>query len=549
MRITAAQLNPTVGDIEANLQALKPALYKAAAEHSDLLVLPELYLTAYPPQDLLGKPWFIQRILQAIEQVRKLSLDVPTLGILLGTPYPGEGPGKGLYNSALLIAQGEILAARHKSLLPSYDVFDEARYFDPAADVEPVSFKGQRLGISICEDAWNDPSLWPVRPGYSFDPIQILAEKEADIFINISASPFHAGKEDIRYHLLKGHTRKYRKSFFYVNQVGGNDELIFDGRSIILNPNGDPIHIFPAFKEDMATIDTEGSYPIIAYHPVERIESIYQALILGIRDYMRKCGFKQVVLGLSGGIDSALTACLACAAIGPGNVLGISMPSAHSSRGSVEDSRALAQNLGMVFKVIPIANVYQAYIDTLAQHFQGREADSTEENIQARIRGNFLMAFSNKYGHLLLSTGNKSEMALGYCTLYGDMSGGLSVLADVPKTMVYDLSNLINQQGEVIPRQIIIKPPSAELRPGQVDQDDLPPYEILDEILYYYIEESASVSDLINMGFDADMTRWIVKTIDRNEYKRRQAAPALKVTSKAFGMGRRMPIAAKIQAY
>ncbi len=546
MKITAAQLNPTVGDIEGNLEGLQNAMYIGQRDKCDLLVLPELYLTGYPPQDLLGKPWFIERIIRAIERIKEFSHNFYGMGILLGTPYPGSLPGKGLFNSALLIDQGQIIAAQHKSLLPSYDVFDEARYFDPAAHIEPVHFKDELLGISICEDAWNDASLWPEKQMYSWDPIQILADKGASIFINISASPFHAGKEDIRYRLIKNHAQKHNKIFFYVNQVGGNDELIFDGRSICLDPSGKPIKIFPAFQEYIATIDTKQQYSTSPYLPLDEIESVYQALVMGTRDYITKCGFNKVVLGLSGGIDSALTACLACEAVGARNVLGISMPSPHSSQGSIEDSRKLADNLGMDFKVIPIQDVYKTYIDTLAEHFKDNLPDTTEENLQARIRGNLLMAFSNKLGYLLLSTGNKSEMALGYCTLYGDMSGGLSVLADVPKTMVYDLSSFINRKEEIIPIQIIIKPPSAELRPGQVDQDDLPPYEILDKILHCYIEESSSVTDLINMGFEAEMVKWIVKTIDRNEYKRRQAAPALKVTSKAFGMGRRMPIAAKI---
>lgn len=546
MKITVAQLNPIVGDVENNLNNLQTAMDIGKKDQSDLLVLPELYLTGYPPQDLLGKPWFIERIIQAIEKIKEYSLDSGQMGILLGTPFPGNLPGKGLFNSALLIQQGQIVAVRHKSLLPSYDVFDEARYFDPATNIEPVPFKDELLGISICEDAWNDPSLWPGKRMYPCDPIKILADKGASIFINISASPFHTGKEYIRYHLVKNHARRHKKIFIYVNQVGGNDELIFDGQSICLDSRGEPLHNFPAFKEHTATIDTGQPSSIASFSPLPEIESVYQALVLGIRDYMDKCGFKKAILGLSGGIDSALTACLACAAIGAHNVLGISMPAVHSSRGSVEDSRILADNLGMEFQVIPITDVHNAYLNTLAEHFKDQQPDTTEENLQARIRGNLLMAFSNKFGHLLLSTGNKSEMALGYCTLYGDMSGGLSVLADVPKTMVYELSSFINQHQEIIPSQIIIKPPSAELRPGQVDQDDLPPYEILDKILLYYIEESASVPDLIKMGFEADMVRWIVKAIDRNEYKRRQAAPALKVTSKAFGMGRRMPIAAKI---
>ncbi|NLO20467.1 MAG: NAD+ synthase [Syntrophomonadaceae bacterium] len=548
MKITLAQLNPTVGDIPGNINALTAAFYEAHKEGSDLLVLPELYLSGYPPQDLLDRAWFIQGIMQGLERIRDLSRELPSPGILLGTPYPGQRPGKGLYNSALLMAGGEIVALRHKSLLPSYDVFDEARYFDPAPLIEPVCFRNQVLGISICEDAWNDPALWPQQRMYTLDPIQILADKGAQLFINISASPFHVGKEDLRFQILKSHSRKHQSSFIYLNQVGGNDELIFDGRSMVLGAQGQTLKVFPGFEEHLATIDTAHLSKPGSYYPKDPIQSTYQALVLGIRDYMKKCGFTKAVLGLSGGIDSALTACLACTAVGPANVLGISMPSSHSSRGSIEDSRLLAGKLGMEFKLIPITSLYEAYIDTLNPHFKNRSADTAEENLQARIRGNLLMAFSNKYGHLLLSTGNKSEMALGYCTLYGDMSGGLSALADVPKTLVYQLSHYINREREIIPSQIISKPPSAELRPGQLDQDDLPPYEVLDRILHYYIEESLSVRDLIHMGFEREMVKWIVKKVDGNEYKRRQAAPALKVTGKAFGMGRRMPMAAKIDS-
>jgi NAD+ synthase (glutamine-hydrolysing) len=548
MKITLAQFNPTVGDIGGNIKALTVAFYEAHKEGSDLLVLPELYLCGYPPRDLLDRPWFIQDIMQGLERVQNLSRELPSTGILLGTPYPGRHPGKGLYNSALLIAGGEIVAVCHKSLLPSYDVFDEARYFDPASHIEPICFKNQVLGISICEDAWNDPALWPERRMYPLNPIQILADKGAQLFINISASPFHLGKEELRLQVLKSHTRKHRSSFIYLNQVGSNDELVFDGRSMVLDAQGRTLEVFPAFEEHLATIDTKHPSQPSPYYPQDPIHSTYGALVLGIRDYMKKCGFTKAVLGLSGGIDSAVTACLACAAVGPANVLGISMPSSHSSRGSVEDSRLLARNLGIKYKVIPIAGLYQAYIDTLNPHFKNRSADTTEENLQARIRGNLLMAFSNKYAYLLLSTGNKSELALGYCTLYGDMSGGLSVLADVPKTLVYQLSHYINRDREIIPTQIISKPPSAELRPGQLDQDELPPYEVLDRILHYYIEDSLSVPDLIHMGFDREMVKWIVKKVDGNEYKRRQAAPALKVTGKAFGMGRRMPMAAKIDS-
>lgn len=545
MKITIAQLNPTVGDINGNVQQLMRALEDSHRGNSDLLVLPELFVTGYPPQDLLSKPWFIDRAMKSIQKIRTISCNYPETGILLGIPSPNSLAGKGLFNSAVLVHNGELTSC-HKSLLPTYDVFDEARYFDPAEDISPVPFKGELLGITICEDAWNDPELWPQNRMYSLNPVKVLAQKGATLFINISASPFHLAKDQLRYQLISNHARRHGKPFIYVNQVGGNDELIFDGRSMAFNSQGEAVAVLPAFSEDIRTIDTQNLPPVLKYQPVDKAASLYNALVLGIRDYMRKCGFKKAVLGLSGGIDSALTACLACAAIGPENVLGITMPSAHSSTGSVEDSKLLADNLGMTLKVIPIKEVLNSYLQILTPHFEGAAADTTEENLQARIRGNYLMAFSNKYGFLLLSTGNKSEMSLGYCTLYGDMSGGLSVLADLPKTMVYEVSRYINHDWEIIPRATLEKPPSAELRPGQVDQDDLPPYEILDTIIHRYIEESYSVDDIIGQGFDPDMVKWIIKTIDHNEYKRRQAAPVLKVTSKAFGPGRRMPMAAII---
>jgi len=438
-----------------------------------------------------------------------------------------------------------MIAAQHKSLLPTYDVFDEMRYFDPAPEINTVAFKGETLGISICEDAWNDPELWPRGRIYHCDPIEILARKGATLLINISASPFYVGKEEIRYRLLRNHARKHRLPFVFVNQVGGNDELIFDGRSLCLDQAREPIVVFPSFKEYVQGIDTSLSGIPKLYTPQDKIESIYEALVLGTRDYMKKCDFSQAVVGLSGGIDSAVTCCLAKESIGSKNVLAVSMPSPYSSKGSIEDSRQLATNLGIRFKVISIAEIYHTYLETLKGHFEGKEVDITEENIQARIRGNILMALSNKFGHLVLSTGNKSELAVGYCTLYGDMSGGLAVISDVPKTVVYELANYINRKSEIIPREIIEKPPSAELKPNQVDQDTLPPYPILDQILHYYLEEVSSVEEIINLGFDQETVKWVAEAVEKNEYKRKQAAPGLKVTTKSFGVGRRMPIAAK----
>ncbi len=545
MKITVAQLNPFVGDIEGNLSKLIQVLNQKEA--TDLVVAPELFLVGYPPRDLLERSWFIEKTRQAVQKLQEISLHFPDTGLLVGIPSPATETGKKLYNSAILIYQGTVIFSQHKSLLPTYDVFDEARYFEPASEINIVDFKGEKLGISICEDAWNEPEHWPKGRIYAPEPIKILAQKGATLFINISASPFHMGKEEIRYRLLSNYSQRYGIPFIYVNQVGGNDELIFDGRSMCFDSQGQPITILPAFVEHVETVDTSSTGAPGLYLPQGEVESVFEALILGLRDYLHKCGFSKAVVGLSGGIDSAVTCCLAQVAIGRENVLGISMPSPYSSRGSVEDSRMLAARLGIDFKEIGITSIYKTYLDTLNEHFNEKntEVGVTEENIQARIRSNVLMAFSNKYGHLVLSTGNKSEISLGYCTLYGDMSGGLSVLADVPKTLVYKIAQFINRKSEIIPKEIIDKPPSAELRPNQLDQDSLPPYPILDKILHNYVDKLLSVEELIELGFDRETVKWVTQTVDHNEYKRKQAAPGLKVTNKAFGVGRRMPIAAK----
>ncbi len=548
MKATLAQLNPIIGDIEGNLAKLKRTLSISQQDSPDLVIFPELFLVGYPPRDLLERKAFIKKAEQAVNIIMKISCQYPQTGILVGAPLAtGQKTGKGLFNSALMIYQGQIIMHQHKSLLPNYDVFDEERYFDPAPEINTVSFKGEKLGLSICEDAWNDPELW-LRRYYPFDPMEILAEKGATIFINISASPFYIGKEEIRYRIIKNHACKHKIPFLFVNQVGGNDELIFDGRSMSCDKTGNVIRIFPSFREHIETVDLSQPGASAIYRPQEKVESVYEALILGVRDYMKKCGFSQAVLGLSGGIDSALTCCMVKEAVGRENVLGVSMPGPYSSPGSVEDSKQLAKNLGIKFKVIPISEIFYAYLETLRNHFRGRNENIAEENIQARIRGNILMALSNKFGYLVLSTGNKSELAVGYCTLYGDMSGGLAVISDVPKTMVYELASYINRRGEIIPEAIIKKPPSAELKPDQKDQDTLPPYEILDQILYYYVDKGYSLQDLLDLKFDPGTVKWIIQAVDRNEYKRRQAPPGLKVTSKAFGMGRRMVIAAKYRA-
>lgn len=546
MKVTIAQLNPTVGDIEGNLQRIIEILSEYNGK-TDLIIFPELYIVGYPPQDLLERPWFINQVNGALERLAEESSRYRETGILVGAPVPtGREYGKGLVNAAVLIYRGEKVFTQAKSLLPTYDVFDEARHFDPAPVVEVIRFKDEVLGISICEDAWNDPELWPGSKIYEFDPISILVEAGATLLLNISASPFHLGKEELRYGLIQDHARKHRVPFVFVNQVGANDELIFDGGSMAFDKEANPIYLAPCFVEEIQTITLHCTGSLKPYKPRPRMELLYSALTLGIKDYLRKCGFQKAVIGLSGGIDSALVCCLAVDAIGKENVLGISMPSPYSSLGSVEDSRDLADNLGIEFKVVPIDQIFESYLNALAGHLRKKEADTTEENIQARIRGNILMAFSNQYGSLALSTGNKSEMAVGYCTLYGDMSGGLSVISDVPKTVVYELAEYINKDRERIPRAIIDKAPSAELKPDQKDQDTLPPYPVLDRILQCYIEEGYSVDEIIALNFDPETVRWVARTVDRNEYKRRQAAPGLKVSSKAFGGGRKMPVAKKL---
>ncbi len=545
MKITIAQLDPTVGDVQGNLEKALAALALASQDKSDLVVFSELFLTGYPPLDLLEKTWFITKVQAAVKELVRRSKEHPAIGIIIGAPWPTRlKTGKGLFNAALFIHNGKLVGVQPKTLLPTYDVFNETRYFDPSPYIKPIRFKGEHIGISVCEDAWNIEGLWPTRRLYNEEPISILVKKGATILINISASPFSIGKETLRYKFVRDHAKKHGVPFIYVNQVGGNDELVFDGRSLVSNGTGRPIFIAPAFVEHCLTVDIKKSRPC-SYKPQPGIETVYQALVLGTRDYLHKCGFKKAVVGLSGGIDSALVAAIAADALGNDNVLGITMPSPFSSQGSIEDSRTLARNLGIDFKNISITDIHGTYLNTVAPSFSGRPADTTEENLQARIRGNILMAFSNKFGYLTLSTGNKSELSTGYCTLYGDMSGGLAVISDVPKTMVYELARYINRDTELIPQATIDKEPSAELRPDQRDQDTLPPYPVLDQILQLYIEEGLSAEEIIKKKYDRDTVLWVTRTVDRNEYKRRQAAPGLKVTGKAFGRGRHMPVAAK----
>ena len=546
MKITLAQLNPVVGDVRGNLGKVVATL-RQEHQNTDLIVFTELFLVGYPPRDLLEKPALLRQVQEALDHLVELSARYPDTGILVGAPQPtGRDTGKGLCNCAVLIYRGEVRLRQAKSLLPTYDVFDETRHFDPAGEVTVVPFKDEILGISICEDAWYDPELW-FRRLYAVDPIQVEALQGATVLINISASPFQVGKEELRHRLLQPHARKYGVPLVYVNQVGGNDELIFDGRSLALDKAGETIAVLPGFREAVVTVDLAQPGTPGRYRPQEPIATVHEALVLGLKDYLGKCGFKRAVVGLSGGVDSAVTCCLAAAALGRENVLGVLMPSPYTSRDSIDDSLSLARNLGVETRLIPITPIYESYREALEGPLGLGAIEVTLENIQARIRGNILMAISNKEGHMVLSTGNKSELAVGYCTLYGDMSGGLGVLADVPKTMVYELAAYLNRGREIIPVQIIEKAPSAELRPDQKDQDTLPPYDILDRIMNHYLTEGRAYDDIVKLGFEPETVQWVIRTIDRSEYKRRQAAPGLKITSKAFGMGRRIPIAAKFE--
>ena len=545
MKITLAQLNPVVGDIEGNLAKLENT-FERFCDESDLIVYPELFLVGYPPRDLLERPSFIKRVEAAMDGIKRLSRRESGCGILFGAPTrTGSPSGKGLYNSAVLMLGGKTVYACHKSLLPTYDVFDEARYFDEGGGARTVRYMGSSLGISVCEDMWFD-SAFRGKGDYRADPVRELIKKKAGILINISASPFYAGKEAERLGIIKGHAAKAGAPFIFVNQVGGNDELIFDGRSAAVTARGRAARVLAGFREDVVTVDTSASAAPGRYVPQDEVDAVYDALVLGVKDYVRKTGFTKCVVGLSGGIDSSVVAAIAAGALGPRNVVGVSMPSEYTASKSMTLAGRLAKNLGIEFKVIPVSGIYRLYLKELKGH-TGRSADVgiTEQNIQARIRGNILMALSNRFGYLLLSTGNKSELATGYCTLYGDMSGGLAVISDVPKTLVYRLADRINARNAVIPRGVITRPPSAELKPGQKDRDTLPPYDVLDGILGCYIDDRLSPEEIIKRGFKPEIVRWVVNAVAKSEYKRKQAAPGLKVTTKSFGIGRRIPIAAR----
>ena len=538
MKIALAQINTTVGDFGGNRSLIEKAYLQGSGEGVELVVTPELAITGYPPRDLLLKSGFIEANLAALED---LAGTVGEVGLVVGHVGLNEShTGRRATNSVSLLHQGKIVATRTKTLLPTYDVFDEDRYFEPANENTPVEYNGRKLGLTICEDVWNDEVFWKDRR-YEGNPVDELVEQGADIIINISASPWSLGKERMRCEMLSSLATKIKRPVIYCNAVGGNDELVFDGGSLGLNIEGKVLGAGVHFSEDLVVIDLEKEPQDIPES--QPMGLLYDALVLGVRDYLGKCGFKSAIIGLSGGIDSAVTAVIAAAALGAENVRGISMPSQYSSQGSLDDSKALADNLGIQYDVISIKEGFEMMNESLEPIFKGKDEDVTEENMQARLRGLIMMAASNKFGSLVLTTGNKSELAVGYCTLYGDMCGGLAVLSDVPKTMVYDLANWINREREVIPWSTIEKPPSAELRPDQKDEDSLPPYEILDEILEKYVVECQSVDQIVAAGFDEQIVGQIARLIDLNEYKRRQAAPGLKVTSKAFGVGRRIPVA------
>jgi NAD+ synthase/NAD+ synthase (glutamine-hydrolysing) len=541
LRIALLQIDPTAGDLDGNAELILRAAREAQAQAPDLIVTSELALMGYLPRDLLMSEGFVRR---AGEKMACMASELRGAApLLVGVATINPAPmGRPLFNSAVLLRDGEVGPAFHKMLLPTYDVFDEDRYFEPAAQPQILDLCGWRLGISICEDVWNDRDFWE-RQRYHQDPIEVLAQAGAQAIINLSASPFTVGKQLLREKMLSHMARKYGLPVVIVGQVGGNDDLIFDGHSAAFDAQGRMFARARGFTSDVTVVDIANSTGFIAAEDFEPEAEVWSALALGVRDYARKTHFRQVLLGLSGGIDSALTAAIAADAMGPENVLGVLMPSTYSSAGSVDDSLELARNLGIRTITLPISGIMGAYDAVLADAFRGREPDVTEENIQSRIRGGLLMALSNKFGSLLLTTGNKSEMAVGYCTLYGDMNGGLAVIADLPKMMVYRVSRWRNRRREDIPEAILIKAPSAELRPGQTDQDSLPPYELLDQILELHVERSQSVEEIVARGFDEATVRRVVKLVRNAEFKRKQAAPVLKVTSRAFGTGWRMPIA------
>jgi NAD+ synthase (glutamine-hydrolysing) len=542
MKIALCQFDPTVGDFNGNSARILEMAHEAQHRGADLAVFSELCVCGYLPQDLLERPAFLER---NRETVAYLALKTP-LPILVGyAARAASDTGKGAWNAAALLADGRIAFEQHKMLLPTYDVFDESRYFQPAPSQQVFAFRGQKLGITICEDIWNDKTFWAKRL-YEADPVADLVGQGAGVIINISASPYTIEKRHVRFEMLRVLARSHHRPVVYVNQVGGDDTLVFDGSSVALTADGRAAAQARAFEEDVVIFDTASGEGELRPQPADEISLALQALVTGTRDYVNKCGFQKTLVGLSGGVDSSVVACIAVAALGKENVTGISMPGPYSSEGSIRDARQLASNLGIELIVLPISNIFDAYRKALADVFSECPEDATEENLQARIRGNMLMALSNKFGALVLSTGNKSEIGVGYCTLYGDMAGGLAVISDVPKTMVYELARLINRERELVPRSSIEKPPSAELRANQTDQDTLPPYQLLDRVLKAYVEEVRTPEEIAaHFGYPLDLVRDIAIKVDHSEYKRKQAAPGIKITSRAFGFGRPFPIAQK----
>lgn len=539
MNIGIAQINSVIGDFPGNVKRILAAYRDCLEAGADLVVTPELSLVGYPPRDLVFKSQFVPKCLQALDYLAGEIREVPLLVGYVDHHHPSR-PGKPFRNAAAWLENGEIQHRIWKTLLPTYDVFDERRYFEPGDASEPIVWNGHRIGVTICEDIWTEDYLQ--RPFYDRDPVDELCAKGIDVLLNLSASPFHLGKPLLRRAMIGGIARKAKVPVVYCNAVGANDQLVFDGHSLVTDANGRIATQLAGFSETCVVVDPFSAVENAA--PLDSCDAreLYQALVLGVRDYVTKCGFSSVCLGLSGGIDSALTAVIAADALGPENVRGLTMPSPYSSRGSVDDSFALAENLGIRCDEVPIKNAFEAVKATMQPVFEGQPEDVTEENMQARIRGLMLMALSNKENHLLLTTGNKSELAVGYCTIYGDMCGGLAVISDLPKCRVYEVSRWINREREIIPWNTIDKPPSAELRPDQKDQDTLPPYEILDAILALYVENQLSADEIISRGYEEATVRWVQRRVDLNEWKRHQAAPGLRVTSKAFGIGRRMPI-------
>jgi len=549
MKIAIAQINPTIGDLLLNAQKILEAAQRAASSGARLLLTPELSLCGYPPRDLLLNPSFVEAMGITLQN---LAQDLPpNLAVLIGTVEPNPNAhisgGKTLFNSMALLENGKVKQVFYKRLLPTYDVFDERRYFEPGLQANYFTLDNIDIGVTICEDLWNDEEFWGKR-SYAVNPIADLAILGVDLIVNLSASPYTVGKQQFRETMLSHSAVRFQQPIIYANQVGGNDDLIFDGCSFALNRQGKIMSRARGFHTDLMVVEFDEVQSDLLLGSVAPVyesedEEIWQALVLGVRDYARKCRFSKVVLGLSGGIDSAIVAAIATAALGKENVLGVLMPSPYSSEHSISDALALAENLGIKTNLLPIGELMQGFDQTLGDLFAGTEFGLAEENIQSRIRGNLLMAIANKFGYLLLSTGNKSEMAVGYCTLYGDMNGGLAVIADVPKTRVYSLCQCLNRNNEIIPQNVLTKAPSAELKPGQVDQDSLPPYEVLDDILQRLIHNHQSAVQIVAAGHDAVIVDRVIQMVARAEFKRRQAPPGLKITDRAFGTGWRMPIA------